>query len=390
MKTVAMIPVLLGSTRIPDKNLLYVDGYPMAYYVVNACREAGIFDEIYINSEHDEIEQLAAWLDVPFFRRNPAAGGSRCEMKSKSRQCEATRCQTHDHYLYTFMNAVAPDVLVQVHTTSPLLRPVTILGFTEQLQQAGEDSLFSVDERRTETLHDGKPLNFSLSRKMPTQALPPTQIISWALSGWRVPSFIASYDRNDPDENGPTFCGRVGYFPIDTIEALDADNWNDLYLIEAALQQRRLAIYPGEFKWSPAVVGIERNLKQLIGTDGVTKFESASPNTRLSNLDDIKRRMGPAPWIYMLVWSGSDQTGLICQPPGEGARKHCHVTHDEWWVVLEGTFEWRLADGSVVVAGPNDVVYLRRGTAHSIVCTSKAPGIRLANGARFMEHIYVS
>lgn len=384
-----MIPVLLGSTRIPDKNLLLVDGHPMAHYIVQACREAGIFDEIYINSEHDEIERLANWLEVPFFRRAPDAGGSRCTMKSKSRQCDGARCQTHDHYLYSFMKAIGPDVLVQVHTTSPLLRGETIRAFTQQIQGGSCDSLFSVEERHTETVWDGRPLNFSFSVKIPTQSLPPMHLISWALSAWAVPSFVDAYERNDMAENGPTFCGRIGYFPLDRIEALDADNWSDLYLIDAALHQRRLQNYPGTFKWAPDVIAIERDLQQLIGRDGVTRFEGAGANSTICNLHDIKRAMGPPPWIHMLVWSGSDQTGLICQLPGEGARKHCHVTHDEWWLVLEGEFEWRLGDGSVVVGRPNDVVYLPRGTVHSIVCTSAEPGIRLANGARFMEHVYV-
>lgn len=390
MKTVAMIPILLNSTRIPNKNLLLVDGYPMAYYVVKACREAGVFDEIYVNSEHDDIQRLASWLGAQFYRRPAENGGSHCTMKSKSRRCNGDRCQTHDHYLYSFMRRVQPDVVVQVHTTSPLLRPETIRKFVAQMSDEGHDSCFTVEERHTETLHDGKPLNFSFSRKIPTQTLPPTQIISWAMSAWRVGSFVASYERDDPDESGPTFCGRVGFFPLDSIEALDADNWNDLYLIDAALQQRRLGTYPGKFKWSPDVVGIEWDLQELIGRDGVTRFESRGANAGLSNLDEIKRQMGPAPWLYVLVWSGSDQSALICQPPGEGARRHCHVTHDEWWLVLEGTFEWRLGDGSVVEGKPQDVVYLPRGTVHSIVCTSPAPGIRLANGARFMEHIYVS
>lgn len=389
MKKIALIPILLGSTRIPDKNLILVDGYPMAYYVVKACQQAGVFDEVYISSEHDEIERLAIWLGVKFYRRLPEHGGSHCIMQNKSRQCDGGRCQTHDHYLYDFMQTVNPDLLVQVHTTSPLLRPETIRSFVEKMEAEQCDSFFTVDERHTETLLGDKPLNFSLSKKVPTQSLPPTRIISWAMSAWKVPSFVAGYERNDPEENGPTFCGRVGYFSLDTIEALDVDNWNDLYLIEAALQQRRLGTYPGAFKWSPNIVNIESDLRELIQRDGVTRFEDAGANVNLSNLDEIKNKMGPAPWIYVLVWSGTDQTALICQLPGEGARKHCHVTHDEWWVVLEGEFEWRLDNGKVIVGKPHDVVYLPRGVVHSIVCVSESPGIRLANGARYMEHIYV-
>ena len=48
--------------------------------------------------------------------------------------------------------------------------------------------------------------------------------------------------------------------------------WNDLYLIEAALQQRRLQLYPGEFKWSDDIVGIEYDLQKLIGRDGGDTF----------------------------------------------------------------------------------------------------------------------
>jgi len=390
VKRVALIPVLLGSTRIPDKNLLLVDGYPMVFHVARSCRESGIFDEIYINSEHQIFEKIAHILDVKFYRRSPERGGSVCTMSNKSRQCVGARCQTHDHFLFDFMTSVQSSYLALVHTTSPLLRPETIKEFMLLLQNGGYDSLFSVEERYTETLYEEKPLNFSLSRKIPTQTLIPVQMITWALSGWKVDSFIGSYKRNDPDEHGPTFCGKTGIFPLDRIQALDADTWDDLYLIEAALQYRRQDILPGSHQLPTSFTGIENNLKDLISRDGVTKFEGKGANTKLSNLKEIKQTMGQPPWLYLLVYTGTDQTALICQPPGEGARKHCHVTHDEWWLILEGTFEWRLGDGTVIAAGESDVVFLPRGTVHSIVCTSKEAGIRLACGARDMEHIYVN
>ena len=83
MKKVALIPILLGSTRIPDKNLALVDGYPMVFYVARACKQANMFDEIYINSEHKVFERVAAMLGVKFYHREPSHGGSACTMTSK-------------------------------------------------------------------------------------------------------------------------------------------------------------------------------------------------------------------------------------------------------------------------------------------------------------------
>ena len=361
----------------------------MVFYVAHACRESGVFDEIYISSEHSIFEKMAATLGVEFYKRSPERGGSTCRMKNKSRQCDGDRCQTHDHYLYDFITAHKSDHLVQVHATSPLIHPETIAEFAQRLDAGDYDSLFAVDQRSTETLIDGKAVNFSLSKKTPTQSLSPIQMITWALSGWKTVSFVESYDRDDPEDAGPTFCGKTGVFPIDRIQALDADTWDDLYLIEATLQYRRQQGSPGTHKYREDTTSIEHDVQEALQRDGVVKFVGGEANQMHRNIDEIKNRMGDAPWIYMLVYSGQDQIGLICQQPGEGARKHCHVTHDEWWVVLEGQFEWRLEDGRVILASESDVVCLPRGTVHSIVCTGEKPGIRLACGARDMDHIYV-
>ncbi|MFN0116732.1 MAG: cytidylyltransferase domain-containing protein [Elusimicrobiota bacterium] len=390
MKKIAMIPALLGSQRIPDKNLILVDGYPMMFRVVEACKTSGIFDEIYINSEHLIFRDWAQMLGVKFYERPNSRGGSNCEMKNKSRQCNKDRCQTHDHFLYDFMTYLKEPVhLALIHTTSPLLKGVTIKKFMQTLEKENYDSLFSVEHKYTETLFAGKPLNFSFAEKIPTQTLPPIEMITWAMTGWKTDSFIKSYDRDDKKENGPTYCGKMGTYLLDRIEAIDVDNFEDLAMAEASLQYRRHKVVPGQFKVPEGFQGVESCLVDLIRRDGVTKFVNESANSRHSNLDEIKKMMGPPPWIYVLVYSATDQTGLICQKPGEGCRKHFHATHDEWWVVLEGQFEWVLGDGTKILTKKGDVVCIPKAMPHQITCVGTEPGIRMANGGRDMDHVYI-
>ncbi|MFA5316102.1 MAG: cupin domain-containing protein [Dehalococcoidales bacterium] len=387
-KKIAMIPLLLGSTRIKDKNLLLVNGRPLPEYVIEACKEADVFDEIYINSEHEVFREIADKHGIRFFLRAPENGGSACRIKSKSSDCQGKRCQTHDHFIYDFLSKTNCDYMFLAHSTSPLMSPDTIRNFADKMTNDNYDSMFSVVEDCSESFLGGKPLNFNPTVKMPTQNLKPIQRITWALSGWQKQSFMESYARNLSAENGPTFCGRVGLFQINKIEAIDIDNWDDLYLAEAYLAYRHTTKNRKNYYLTKAVKGIDTNLNRLITEDGVTRFEGMKSNQVLSNIDAIKREMGKPPWCYLLVYSDSDQVCLICQNPGEGCRPHYHVTKEEWWVILEGEFEWHLED-RVIHARQNDVVFLKKGTKHRIFCVGSQPGIRLAHGATDMEHIYV-
>ena len=387
-KKIAMIPLLLGSTRIKDKNLLLVNGQPLVHYVVKACKEADIFDEIYINSEHEIFKKIAQQYDVKFYKRNPQKGGTSCQMKNKSSDCKGKRCQTHDHFIYDFLSNIDCDYMFLVHSTSPLITSSTIRKFVTMMENENYDSMFSVVEEHVECYYNGSPINFNPAVKSPTQNLTPVQITSWALTGWKSQTFLNSFRRDNLNESGPTYCGKVGLFPMNKIEALDIDNWDDLYIVEAYLAYRHTVKNRTNFYFNEIIEKIDSNLERLITEDGVTKFEGSFCNKILSNIDEIKKKMGKPPWCYLVAYSDSDQACLICQNPGGGCRNHCHVTKDEWWVVLEGEFEWHLRD-QVIHARKNDIVFLKKGTVHKIFCTGSSPGIRLAHGSRDMEHIYV-
>ena len=103
VNVIAMIPVLLGSTRIPDKNIILLNGRVLCSYTIEACRKSGAFSDIYLNSENEKFSDIAKSQKVKFYQRNPENGGTRCRQKTKSRDCKGNRCVINEHYLYDFM-----------------------------------------------------------------------------------------------------------------------------------------------------------------------------------------------------------------------------------------------------------------------------------------------
>ena len=391
-KVIAVIPVLLGSTRIHDKNIILVNGYPLLFYVVKACKASGIFDDIYINSEDIIFERMAHQLEVKFYKRSPSRGGSSCNMKNVSMHCGGKRCQVHDHYLADFMDSVSSDYIIQAHSTSPLITPESIKGFAKTLIVNQLDGAFSTEKLNNECLMDGNPLNFSLDKKTKTQDLKPVEKICWALSGWNRNSFLESFHEDKVDQFSPTFKGKIGFYPISHIEALDADTWEELFIIEACLNHKKRYNSVGKFKYNKSIKEIDHELIRLITRDGVEKFEHSSGfNKPHMKIDQIKEKMKGrgSSWCHPLVYTENDQCCLISQAPGEGCRTHYHTTKDEWWYIVEGEFEWRLGDGQILKAIPGEIIFLEKGTIHTIICVSKKNGIRLACGGRDMEHIYV-
>ena len=85
---------------------------------------------------------------------------------------------------------------------------------------------------------------------------------------------------------------------------------------------------------------------------------------------------------------GQDQACIIQQQKGESCRNHYHITKSEFWVVLQGEFEWILNDKNIKVK-KGEFMRLRPGEVHTIKCISAEPGIRFAMGGKYMEHIYV-
>lgn len=75
MKRIAIIPARSGSKRLPGKNIKEFCGKPMLAYGITAALESGLFDEIMVSTDSEEVAQIARryGAKVPFLRSAEAA-----------------------------------------------------------------------------------------------------------------------------------------------------------------------------------------------------------------------------------------------------------------------------------------------------------------------------
>ncbi len=70
MKTLAMITARGGSKRIPRKNIKEFNGKPIIAYSIEAAKGSGVFDEVMVSTDDEEIAEIAKeyGAKVPFLR----------------------------------------------------------------------------------------------------------------------------------------------------------------------------------------------------------------------------------------------------------------------------------------------------------------------------------
>ena len=111
MKVVAFLPAKGSSTRVESKNIKLLDGKPLFLHSLENLIGCDFIDEVYLDTESDEIIQLASELDCKVMRRDPSLASN----------------ATDGHQL--FMNevrSVDADIYIQLLGTSPFISKETI------------------------------------------------------------------------------------------------------------------------------------------------------------------------------------------------------------------------------------------------------------------------
>lgn len=135
MKLLALIPARGGSKGVPGKNIRLLGGKPLLWYAYEAARISGLFSEIVLSTEDENIATVGKQIGmmVPFARPVELATDS------------ATSIAVVNHAL-TFMEGMGYqyDAVVLLQPTAPFRRKNLIRDAALLLEERGADSIVSV------------------------------------------------------------------------------------------------------------------------------------------------------------------------------------------------------------------------------------------------------
>jgi CMP-N-acetylneuraminic acid synthetase len=222
-KILAMIPARMGSQRLKQKNLRELSGVPLITRAIRKCKDAKVFDEVWVNSENTDFADIAVAEGVQFHHRPLELGNNHA---------------TSEQYIAEFLTKHECDFLVQVHSIAPLLTVEDIREFVDELKKGEVDCLLSIDMIQIECAYKGRPINFSFSEKTNSQDIEPIQRISWSITGWRRAAYLEAVS----SAKCATYSGKIGFHPINPMAAHVIKTERDLEIAEALfpLIQNRL------------------------------------------------------------------------------------------------------------------------------------------------------
>ena len=152
MKTLAMITARGGSKRIPRKNIKEFNGKPIIAYSIEAALGSGVFDEVMVSTDDEEIAEIAKnyGAKVPFLR------------SEKTSNDFATTTDVIEEVLETYRERGEEyDIFCCIYPTAPFITSKRLKDAVEELAKSDADSLipvvrFSYPPQRAMEVHDGR------------------------------------------------------------------------------------------------------------------------------------------------------------------------------------------------------------------------------------------
>ena len=209
MKIVAVVPMKLNNTRLPQKNTKpFHNGKPLCHYILSTLLQVEEIDEVYVYCSSEDIQ-------------NYIPEGVKYLKRSQTLDTDTTKM---NEVLASFAGEVYADMYVMTHTTAPFISADSIKKGIAAVKSGEYDSAFAVKKLQDFLWKDGKPFNYELNQIPRTQDLP---VLYEETSGFYIyrPQVITELNR------------RIGNHPymveVSEIERVDIDEKEDFEIADA-------------------------------------------------------------------------------------------------------------------------------------------------------------
>ena len=111
MKVVAFLPAKGSSERVESKNVRLLDGKPLFLHTLEKLLGCDFIDEVYLDTESDEIIDYAGETKCKVLKRDPELANNKTD---------------GNKLFYNEVRQVKADIYIQILGTSPFIREETI------------------------------------------------------------------------------------------------------------------------------------------------------------------------------------------------------------------------------------------------------------------------
>lgn len=209
MRIVAVVPIKLNSSRLPQKNIKpFTGGEPLCHYVLSTLLTIHEIDEIHVYCSNSGIKKY-----IP--------KGIRYTKRSEALDQDSSSISD---VLTAFAADVHADIYLMTHATSPFIKAESIRQGLVRVISGENDSAFAAKKVQDFLWKDSKPYNYSLENIPRTQDLPALYVET---SGFYI------YTSDIIKKEGK----RIGQNPyiveVGEIEAIDIDEPEDFFIADA-------------------------------------------------------------------------------------------------------------------------------------------------------------
>ncbi len=228
-KVVCAIPARGGSKGVPRKNIKTLAGKPLIAYTIEQALQSQYIDRTIVSTEDQEIAEISKRYnaEVPFMRPAALAGD----------EIATVDVLLHMINWLEKMEEYAFDILVLLHTTTPLRAVEDIDACIEMLLNKNVDNIFSVTEAHrnpyfnmVEISPDGKVQLVKEGSFSTRQSAPKVYDMNASIYVWWKDLF---------KKEKKVILAKSQIYIMPRERSLDIDNEIDLKLFEIMIQKKK-------------------------------------------------------------------------------------------------------------------------------------------------------